>query len=71
MCYPTFRTKKCLDIFAAGYLVILTLAGFIDGVAFSFTPKPDATVISFLAFLDGLSAIVHNFYRESFQVSGS
>lgn len=53
------------------YPVILTVAGFIDGAAFSFTPLPDATVISFFAFLDGLSVIVHDLYGRRPKLSGT
>ncbi len=67
MCYPQLLTKRWSDVLLTGYLVILTFAGFIDGVALSFTPKPDATAISFIAFLDGLTAIVHKLCARNTQ----
>ena len=42
----------------SGYLILVTLSGLVDGVAFSFTPKPDTTAIAFLAFIDGSIGII-------------
>jgi hypothetical protein len=58
---PKSRLKKWQGFFANGYLTVLTLSGLLDGIAFSFTPKPDCRAISFLAFLDGIIAIVDRF----------
>jgi hypothetical protein len=53
--------NKWHRFFANGYPIILTLCGLIDGIAFSFTPKPDTTSISFLSFFDGIVALINNF----------
>lgn len=46
---------------------MLALSGLLDGIAFSFTPKSDTTAISFLAFLDGIAAIINNFLTNKIQ----
>jgi len=35
------------------YLIIVTLCGLADGIAFCFPPKPDTAVIAILAFING------------------
>lgn len=73
MLYPnrSFRTRKWTDIFGTAYLIILTLAGLMDGIAYSFTPKPDTIAISFLAFADGVAAMVYKFGAKGSQVGVS
>jgi hypothetical protein len=53
--------KRWYSFFANGYLIILTVCGLIDGIAFCFTPKPDTVAISFFTFLDGIVAITNNY----------
>jgi hypothetical protein len=55
------QIDKWHGFFANGYLITLTLCGLIDGIAFSFTPKPDTTAISFLSSFDGIIALIDNF----------
>jgi hypothetical protein len=59
--------NKWHGFFANGYLIILTLCGLIDGIAFSFTPKPDTTAISFLSFFDGIAALIDKFRIKNIQ----
>jgi hypothetical protein len=59
--------NKWHDFFANGYLVILTLCGLINGIAFSCTPKPDTVAISFLSFFDGIVALIDNFRIKTIQ----
>lgn len=53
MFFQRARTNTWHIFFTYLYLVLVTLSGFIAGVAFCFTPKPDTTAVAFLAFLDG------------------
>jgi hypothetical protein len=59
--------RKWHGLFANGYLIILTICGLIDGIAFSFTPKPDTTAISFLSFFDGVVAIFNHLRIKNIQ----
>jgi hypothetical protein len=59
--------NKWHGFFANAYLIILTLCGLIDGIAFSFTPKPDTTAISFLSFFDGIVALIDHFRIKNIQ----
>ena len=53
------------------YWITVTLSGFMCGVGYAFTPKPDTTAIEFLSFLVGmislaaLSYLHRNQFRES------
>jgi hypothetical protein len=55
--------RKCYSFFSHAYLITLSVSGLIDGIAFTFTSKPDALAISFLTFLGGIVAVVHNILR--------
>jgi len=59
--------NKWHGFFSNGYLIILSLCGLIDGIAFCFTPKPDTTAISFLSFFDGIVALIDNFQIKNIQ----
>jgi hypothetical protein len=51
--------KICHNRFLYAYLVLLALSGFVGGVAFCFSPKPDTTAVTFLACVDAVIGIVY------------
>lgn len=53
-----YGQKRWMSRACCGYLIVVTLSGLVDGVAFCFTPKPDTTATAFLAFIDGSVGII-------------
>lgn len=47
------------------YWTTLALSGFICGISYSFTPKPDVTAIHFFIFLNGLTGVASLFLRRA------
>lgn len=60
---PSSKSQR--RIFLKLYLVVVTLAGAIDAFAFALVPKPDTSVLSFLAFLDGTLAILYQLQERN------
>ena len=53
----TFR-KKWYIKFSYLYWITIALSGFICGVAYAFTPKPDVVAVGFLVFFSASSAVI-------------
>lgn len=59
MFFRNIPTHTWHNHFLCTYLVVLTLSGFIGGVAFCFTPKPDTTAVAFIACFDGVISMIY------------
>lgn len=62
----TFRNKWYLR-FSLFYWISTSLSGFICGIAFTFTPKPDVVAIEFLVFFSALTAVMYLIFTKQSQ----